>query len=150
MSPSLHLSAGSVIWENGSRSKAHRRIVLTAFRKCLGKSSAFNATMSRASLHLRNALKLKVTRPCNPGEEISAAVSEIMCSICFGHCLDVRSDPKVAEVIRAMHEFSRSLSGISLAHIFPRLYFTPLYRRLRGGHRTIKRFSEESCPESRK
>ncbi|XP_072175007.1 cytochrome P450 2U1-like [Diadema setosum] len=122
---------GSVIFENGTTWKTHRRIVLSGFRKGLSSSSAFNTTLKSSLLHLRYQLMLRENQQCQPSAEISAAIAEIVSSLCFGHCLDVRTNADIAEALAAVESMSRGLSGVSLAHIFPRLFYTPLYSKLR-------------------
>ncbi|XP_063965267.1 cytochrome P450 2U1-like [Lytechinus pictus] len=134
---------GSVIWENGDKWKCSRRTALSAFRRSTSTSSNFGATVRSSLQHLRSSLQRLDGHRCNPRSEITTAIAEIISSICFGHCVDVRSNPEVIEVIRAQHNLSSGLSGISLGHIFPRLYHTPLYNKLRQDIDQYKRFMKE-------
>ncbi|XP_072019665.1 cytochrome P450 2J4-like [Amphiura filiformis] len=133
---------GSLIFENGNGWKSHRRTTLRALRNFgMGKRSLENQ-INEEGRCLARSFEQENGRPFNPQATVQNAVANVICSISFGNRYDY-DDPEFRRLLDYIKGFMKKLAGPSLVAVFPRLWFTPLYKSLRKQNDEMRTFLQE-------
>ncbi|XP_038060382.1 cytochrome P450 2J5-like [Patiria miniata] len=128
---------GSFLWADGETGKEQRHFGLGAFRKLgVGKKSLEHKITEEAR-YLVERIENEKNRSFDPNLIIHNAVSNIICTVCFGYRFDY-DDPNFKKLVRSLQYILHTTGVGSLANIFPVLLLTPLYSKVQGCLRYIR------------
>ncbi|XP_038060169.1 cytochrome P450 2J3-like [Patiria miniata] len=137
---------GSLMWAKGETARAQRKFGLGAFRKFgVGKKS-LEHKINEEARYLVEGIENEKNRSFDPNLNIHKAVSNIICTVCFGYRFDY-DDPKFKKLLRSVQVTFASTGVDALANIFPVLIQTPLYSKMQAGRRFIQDHINEVIQE---
>ncbi|XP_071950035.1 cytochrome P450 2U1-like [Antedon mediterranea] len=140
----MDFSTGSIAFENGPTWNERRRWLFGVINQfCLGKKDLGNR------VNLENRINIEADYLCqemdkpdtsfNPRHYINNAVSNIVCTACFGDRFEY-TDPQFKELIKGTRYLFQHTGVSSPGNIVPILYYTPLYKEFRGVVTSMKDF----------
>ncbi|XP_072044863.1 cytochrome P450 2U1-like isoform X2 [Amphiura filiformis] len=141
-------SEGSVLWENGTVWKEHRRMVHNAFRHLGFRQKQFHTAITKEINALCECLEAKAQTTFDLRNLMTSATANVICTICFGQRYDY-GDTEFSNAISSMLKISETISGISVVHLIPKLYHTPLYNKLRRNVNTLSGFIQKNVHKHR-
>ncbi|XP_038060350.1 cytochrome P450 2D3-like [Patiria miniata] len=128
---------GSFLFADGESAKEQRHFGLGAFRKLgVGKKS-LEHKINEEARYLVERIEAKEHRSFDPNLIIHNAVSNIICTVCFGYRFDY-DDPNFKKLVRSLQYILHTTGFGSLANMFPLLILTPLYSKVHGCLRYIR------------
>ncbi|XP_071483681.1 cytochrome P450 2U1-like [Diadema antillarum] len=145
---------GSLAFSSGDRWKELRKFVATAFRQFEVEHEKLESVIVRESDRLCRAFHDEATkdqsglRSFDPHHIINNAVSNIICSICFGRSYEY-SDPEFHRILTVVGNSFRSLSPSGWLLVCRGLYYTPLYRQVRLNLATLEAFIRDIVQQHR-
>lgn len=116
---------GSVLWENGSVWRLHRRNIHSGLRHIDACKDNLSSKVISEVENLFTELDQQLERPLDLSESLVTLSARVVCSVSFGRRFHSFSDSKSFEDFRlAVKYIATKLSVFSLAVIFPPLYDT--------------------------
>ncbi|XP_071943747.1 cytochrome P450 2J4-like [Antedon mediterranea] len=120
---------GSLLWENGEKWKETRKFVLRFLhdfkQQKLIKLLNFESGKLCDLIRQHNGAAIDVCQPIN------MAVSNVLCALCFGHRFEY-DDDNFRSLLSNLQALGKSVSGTTIGHFLPFLYYTPLYSNFRN------------------
>ena len=145
----IYILTGSLIWENGENWRQHRRMIHGAFRTFGYRGKQFQNAIT-AELDALCACLEQKTRENNKlnnlGSLLTSATANVICSVCFGRRYKYDEDEFVT-AIESLVRISQALSGVTIAHVIPKLYHTPLYNGVRRDMANLIGFIDRNIAE---
>ena len=132
---------GALISCSGSDVKPLRRFLLRSLRDFgLGKKSSELLIMEEAQ-HLCRGLAQTDGRSFDPRDLIQMAVTNIICTLCFGQRFDYTSS-EFNQLINSLQAVSH-VSGFTIARDFPLLFLAPRYKAFREGGALLSKMMDD-------
>lgn len=144
----LYCNIGSVLWENGSVWRVHRRSIHSGLRHIESTNDNLSSRIISEVEKLFEKLDQKLHTPIDLSESLTALSARVVCSVAFGRRFDSFAETKsFADFLLGVKLVAKQFSVFSLAIIFPRLYDTFLYREVRTSVQYIKTFLSDMLRE---
>eukprot|EP00057_Strongylocentrotus_purpuratus_P015473 XP_011669947.1 PREDICTED: cytochrome P450 2U1 [Strongylocentrotus purpuratus] len=136
---------GSLAFASGDKWRELRTFVAKAFRQFEVEKEKLESVIVRESERLCKAFQDEANKSSSdsqgfdPHHIINNAVSNIICSMCFGQSYEY-SDPEFHHILTVVGNSFRSLSPSGLLLISRYFYYTPLYREVRHNLAVLQDF----------
>ena len=137
-----------MLWENGTTWANHRRMIHNAFRHLGFRQKQFHSAITSEINSLCAYLVTKLDNPIDIRSLLNYTTANVICTVCFGQRFE-HEDKKFSNAVNSMLNISKAMSGLSLAHLVPKLYHTPLYNDLRTNINTLNVFLKENVQNHR-
>eukprot|EP00057_Strongylocentrotus_purpuratus_P015474 XP_011669948.1 PREDICTED: cytochrome P450 2U1-like [Strongylocentrotus purpuratus] len=136
---------GSLAFASGDKWRELRTFVAKAFRQFEVEKEKLESVIVRESERLCKAFQDEANKSSSdiqgfdPHHIINNAVSNIICSMCFGQSYEY-SDPEFHHILTVVGNSFRSLSPSGLLLVSRYFYYTPLYREVRRNLAVLQDF----------
>ena len=136
----LHkLLTGSFLWDSGHTARMHRRFGLSTLRSLgVGKKS-LEHKINEEIRYLIERIDAEKSRPFDPCLSVQNAVSNIICTICFGYRFDY-ADERFQKMLNILNSSLSSSGPDAIGNVFQPLIDTPLYSQRRALCKTMTGF----------
>lgn len=142
---------GSVLWENGSVWRFHRRSIHSGIRHIENTDDNLSSKVISETEKLFRKIDRELGKPINVAEHLRALSSRLVCSVVFGRRFSSFEESDSFDAFLAgVKCISTQLSTFSLAFVFPPLFDTFLYDEIRTSIKYVRTFLRDMFIEHKK
>ncbi|XP_033099433.1 cytochrome P450 2J6-like [Anneissia japonica] len=135
---------GSLLWENAEKWIKNRKFVVRFLFNF--KHRQLWHLLEAESRQLCGTIKVHDDQTLDVCQPMSMAVSNVLCALCFGHRFEY-DEERYRLLLSNLNALGKSVSGTTIGHFLPFLYYTPLYRNFRRLAKTLSDFIDSEIDE---